>query len=210
MAKLERHCSLYSEFRHTWEYHYYIRLRLLTCRLHLNSIFSFLSLSLSAVRDNVVVVIKYWSDENLSTSKILASLKKKNWTEEYVHSLRLQLNVRFKRKRFKPHSLDSEAKNFKSINDVCHVCFLAEMNIFTRHISTHSLLCRIFPHSLSLRRGTDTHSNIHPSKMQMIRSFVMTQWIRYFLDNKLGGVVFFLLALSLCSSTCRRDYDFVC
>lgn len=29
----------------------------------------------------VLVAIKYWSDENLSTSKILASLKKMNWAE---------------------------------------------------------------------------------------------------------------------------------
>lgn len=45
--------------------------------------------------------------------------------------------------------------------------------------------------------------------MQMIRSFVMTQWIRYFLDNKLG-FFFFTYAVASSSSTCRRDYDLVC
>lgn len=66
----------------------------------------------------VVVIIKYWSVENLSASKILASLKDdventattktRSWIER-AFIVWLQLNVRFERKQFKP-PLNSEAK----------------------------------------------------------------------------------------------------
>lgn len=52
-----------------------------------------------------VVVIKYWSDENLSTSKILASLKKMKWIERAFSVAPIKCS-------FQTQAIPAKAKNF--------------------------------------------------------------------------------------------------
>lgn len=91
-------------FRHTWKDHYYLYRYIYSSTVIISVCVCVATLALEFTWTSYdvwlsftfisVIVIKYWSTENLSTNKILASLKRN------VHSLWLQLNVRLNKSYF--------------------------------------------------------------------------------------------------------------